>query len=297
MPNTQGIRANDWRNYLTTIDEVEQLTGYDFYENLPDAVENSIEAGVDGVNPPGTANQTINVAEDSSVSITLDAAGSGSLTYEIVSQPTNGSLDAATGATRIFTPNPDFNGTSSFTFRVKQGAQNSNVSTVTINVTEVNDAPVAAADSKTTQRNTTLTFAATDLTVNDNPGAANESGQTLAVTQVSSIAQTHGTVSLSGGQITYAPEANYSGPAAFDYQVCDNGTTGGAADIKCSIGTVNVSVSMVNAPGFEGDVASRPNGDGSIFSDDVVQVRKFLNTTDTADQTTDCRDYAEYTGY
>jgi hypothetical protein len=59
---------------------------------LPDAIENSVEAGVDGNNPPGTANQFVSVAEDNSVSITLDAVGSGDLTYEIVSQPTNGSL-------------------------------------------------------------------------------------------------------------------------------------------------------------------------------------------------------------
>jgi hypothetical protein len=38
--------------------------------------------------------------------------------------------------------------------------------------------------------------------------------------------------------------------------------------------------------GFEGDVASRPNGDGVIQSNDVVQVRRFLNTADTADTTT-----------
>jgi hypothetical protein len=38
--------------------------------------------------------------------------------------------------------------------------------------------------------------------------------------------------------------------------------------------------------GFEADVASRPNGDGSILSDDVVQIRRFLNGTHTPDQTT-----------
>lgn len=33
--------------------------------------------------------------------------------------------------------------------------------------------------------------------------------------------------------------------------------------------------------GYEADVAQRPNGDGSILSDDVVQVRRFLNGTNT----------------
>ena len=56
MPNHNSINS-DWHAYLTTVDAVETLTGYDFFANVPDIVENSIEAGVDGNNPPGTDNQ------------------------------------------------------------------------------------------------------------------------------------------------------------------------------------------------------------------------------------------------
>jgi DNA/RNA endonuclease G (NUC1) len=55
MPNTQGIRTsnpNDWEAYLTTVDQVEIVTGYDFFSNLPDPVETCVEAGINGVNPP-----------------------------------------------------------------------------------------------------------------------------------------------------------------------------------------------------------------------------------------------------
>jgi hypothetical protein len=55
MPNTQGIRtndSNDWQAYLKTVDEVEQLTGYDFFANLHDPIERCVEAGRNGVNPP-----------------------------------------------------------------------------------------------------------------------------------------------------------------------------------------------------------------------------------------------------
>lgn len=38
--------------------------------------------------------------------------------------------------------------------------------------------------------------------------------------------------------------------------------------------------------GMEADVAVRPNGDGSILSDDVVQIRRFLNATHTPDPMT-----------
>ncbi len=51
MPNTQGIRTTPWETYITTVDAVEALTGYDFYSNLPDPVERCVEAGLNGVNP------------------------------------------------------------------------------------------------------------------------------------------------------------------------------------------------------------------------------------------------------
>ena len=52
MPNVDSIREIDWQTYLTSVDEVEELTGYDLFANLPDAVEYCVEAGVNGENPP-----------------------------------------------------------------------------------------------------------------------------------------------------------------------------------------------------------------------------------------------------
>jgi len=52
MPNTQGIRNNPWENYLTNVDAVETLTGYDFFSDLPQATQQCIEAGTNGNNPP-----------------------------------------------------------------------------------------------------------------------------------------------------------------------------------------------------------------------------------------------------
>src|SRR5262249_38319438 len=63
IPNTQGIRNTPWQNYITTVDAIEALTGYDFFSNLPEAVQNCVEAGTNGTNPPGTANQSASTAE------------------------------------------------------------------------------------------------------------------------------------------------------------------------------------------------------------------------------------------
>ena len=51
MPNIQGIRNDPWENYLTTVDAVEALTGYNFFSDLPEPIQRCIEAGTDGNNP------------------------------------------------------------------------------------------------------------------------------------------------------------------------------------------------------------------------------------------------------
>jgi DNA/RNA endonuclease G (NUC1)/PKD repeat protein len=46
MPNMPGIRNVPWQTYLTTVDQIEALTGYDLLARLPDKVENAVEAGI-----------------------------------------------------------------------------------------------------------------------------------------------------------------------------------------------------------------------------------------------------------
>jgi DNA/RNA endonuclease G (NUC1) len=135
MPNIQGIRNNDWHQYLTTVNAVEAQTGYDFFANVSDAIENSIEAGTDGVNPPGTEGQSVTTKEDTPKDITLNAVSPNDipLTYSIVTGPSHGTL-VGTGANRTYTPNAGYLGSDSFTFRVNNGQANSNISTVNITV-------------------------------------------------------------------------------------------------------------------------------------------------------------------
>ncbi|HEX6085767.1 MAG TPA: DNA/RNA non-specific endonuclease [Thermoanaerobaculia bacterium] len=267
MPNVQGIRNDDWQNYVTTVDAVEALTGYDFFENVADAVENAIEAGKNGVNPPGLDHQSFSTNEDDAKSFTFEAANpnDGALTYTIVTPPSHGTLSGS-GATQTYTPAPDFNGSDSFTFRVSNGSLTSNVATMTITVLEVNDAPVAADDALSTNEDAALQFGAGSLTNNDHPGA-NESSQTLTVSSVSATTTTNGTVSLAGGVVTYTPAPNYHGPASFRYTLCDNGLTRGSADSLCATATVNVNVASVNdAPSVSIAVAATASEGSAVVA-------------------------------
>lgn len=46
MPNNNSV-VSDWKQYRVSVDYVESMTGYDFFSNVPDAIENTIESTVD----------------------------------------------------------------------------------------------------------------------------------------------------------------------------------------------------------------------------------------------------------
>lgn len=46
LPNSGAINS-DWRTYGVSVDQVEALTGYDFFSNVSASTQSVIEAGVD----------------------------------------------------------------------------------------------------------------------------------------------------------------------------------------------------------------------------------------------------------
>jgi CSLREA domain-containing protein len=206
---------------------------------------------------PVATDDTADTDEDTALNyiavLTNDTDVNGdSLSVSSVTQPSNGSASLVNGEVN-YTPAGNYNGPDSFTYTVSDGKGGTDTATVNLTVNAVNDAPVAADDTKTTDEDTPLTFPSSDLVGNDDEGAPDESGQTLTVTEV--FDGTHGTVDLgTDGNITFTPEANYHGDATFDYRVCDNGDPS-----ECSVETavVTVTVSPVNdAPGAVNDSAT-----------------------------------------
>jgi hypothetical protein len=93
-------------------------------------------------NPPVAYDQSVTTAEDTAKGITLTAtdADNDSLTYSIVTGPTHGIL-SGTPPNVAYTPGSNYNGADSFTFKAYDGQAYSNVATVSITVTPVNDPP------------------------------------------------------------------------------------------------------------------------------------------------------------
>jgi hypothetical protein len=197
---------------------------------------------------PVADDQSVTTNEDTAREVTLSASDveGDALDYAIVSAPRHGIL-SGTGATLTYTPADEYRGPDSFTFKASDGTAASDPATVSIAVNAVNDAPVANEDTKSTSEDTPLVFAARQLLGNDDPGPANESGQTLTVTAVDQAV--NGQVSLgTNGNITFTPATDFNGQASFEYTVCDNGSPSECSEM---IVIVNVTMSPVNdAPTF-----------------------------------------------
>src|SRR5207253_941497 len=159
-----------------------------------------------------------------------------------------------------------YNGADSFTYTVTDNGTTNGVSdpksataTVSVTVTEVNDAPTAANDSATVAEDGSVTV---DRRTNDRPVPANESSQTLAVTAVG--APSPGAVPFTGRSASSTPFRSYNGADSFTYTVTDNGTTNGVSDPKSATAMVIVTVTEVNdAPTAVADTATVAE-DGSV---------------------------------
>ena len=151
----------------------------------------------------------VTVAEDGQVTVNLVASDieNDTLTYSIVSGPSNGTL-TGTGASRVYTPNLNYYGSDSFTYKVNDGQVDSNVSTVSITVNSVNDAPVSQSVAVTV---------AEDGQVTVNLVASDIENDTLTYSIVSG--PSNGTLTGTGASRVYTPNLNYYGSDSFTYKV------------------------------------------------------------------------------
>jgi VCBS repeat-containing protein len=193
------------------------------------------------------------------------------LTVQLVSEPTHGVLTANADGSFKYTPAADYHGLDSFTYCACDGTAASNVATVTISITPVNDPPVAAADAYSAPEDTPLTILPSDLLAND----TDADGDPLTVQLVSG--PTHGVLTLSaGGVFTYAPAANFNDTDSFTYRVTD-----GTAD--SNVATVTLTVTAVNdAPAFELTQRIQVTLDTSGFANTEAQLAWDLLNGDSA---------------
>src|SRR5207249_19421 len=125
-------------------------------------------------------------------------------------------------------PADNYNGPDSFTFKANDGTVDSAIATVAVTVTPANDAPVATAQSVTTNQDTAKAISLT---------ASDVDGDTL--TYVVVTAPTHGTLSGTAPNLTYTPAAGYFGSDSFTFKANDGTVDSAAATVSLTVAHVN----------------------------------------------------------
>jgi large repetitive protein len=205
---------------------------------------------INPVNDAPVANDdTATTAEDRAVTINVlandtDVDGDRLTVDGIVTGPENGTAEIVNNQI-VYTPDQDYNGPDSLTYRVADGNGGFDEATVTIDVTPVNDAPVAVADEVTTDEDTPVVI---DALAND----TDVDGDALTITGVGRAQFGVATIAEDGRSITYTPNADANGTDSFSYTISDGALT--------ATSTVTVVVNPVN--------------DAPVANDDTVTTRE-----------------------
>jgi len=184
---------------------------------------------------PQTFDDAVTTAEDTPATIAalandLDANQPGFIPV-VVSGPAHGQVAVNADGSFGYTPDKDWFGEDSFSYKLSDSRVDSNVSTVSISVTPVNDAPVTAGMQLATLEDTPLVI---DLLAQ----ASDVDSTTLTAHIVDGPA--HGVLAANAdGTVTYTPNADFNGEDSFTYRVNDG-------ELDSSLATVTVAVASVN---------------------------------------------------
>ncbi|MDV3442946.1 retention module-containing protein [Pseudomonas otitidis] len=296
-----NFKSGDWSYTAPSglSGNVSEVVGYSISDADKDGTNGQLTINVTATNDaPVAVNDTFTTAEDSPLTITADGlfgsdgtgpvndrdGDSGSFTAIKVTQlASNGvltlngvavtlnqviSLSDINANKLVFVPDGNENGApyATFKYQVSDGTTFSNAATVTINVTAVNDAPVAVDDNLTTAEDTSLTITTTALFGADGTGPLNDSDvdsasfTNIRITQLASdgvlklngvavtLNQVISLADITAGKLVFVPDGNENGSpyATFQYQVSDGSLYSNAATVTIAVTPVNDAPVAVN---------------------------------------------------
>ena len=223
-------------------------------DGADDSNSSTLTITVNGINDAPIANNVTTQMDENKVggryqpvTVTLNASDvdGDNLTYALVAGPANGSVGDISNNEIIYTPNQDFNGTDTFTYKANDGVEDSNEATVTVTINPVDDPPTTENMSVETDEDVALeiSFPATDV-----------DGESLSYSIEDWVS--NGTLELTNNIVNYTPDLNWSGNVSFTYKAND-----GISD--SNISTVTINVNAVNDPPVSEDIPVETEEDGA----------------------------------
>jgi len=224
----------------------------------------TVTIGVSEVNgAPIAEDGSVTTDEDTAMAITLVATDPDMdpLIYSVVDDPTQGVV-SGTPPLVTYTPNDDFNGSDSFTFRVNDGQLDSNLAVISITVNSINDAPVAFDQGVETDEDIDLNITLTASDVELDP-----------LTYNLLDGPTNGTITGTAPDLTYSPNENFNGADSFTFVANDGMEDSNVATVSIDVAAVNdppvaLDQDLVVEVGFDLSVvlgADDPDGDSLGF--------------------------------
>ncbi len=213
---------------------------------------------------PVASPQNLSTNEDTPFNILLGATDVdtpiANLTFRLVTPPAHGTL-SGTAPSLIYTPSANFNGADAFSFVASDGASDSNIAQIALQVLAINDAPIAHAQQLSTDEDTPLNIvlSASDI---ETP-VANLNLRIVAAPE-------HGTLSGTAPNLIYTPDVNFNGADRFTFTAND-----GALD--SNLATIELQVLAVN----DAPVAIRQQ----LTADNATPLRITLGATDVDNDT------------
>lgn len=255
-------------------------------------VDRTLTAEACSNQPPAAADDTYSTSEDSELGVGAPGVLTNDtdpdddpLTAILVDDVLNGILSLSGDGSFTYVPDPDFSGADSFTYKVSDGMSESNVATVTISVTEVNDAPVAGDDAYSTVEDMPINIVAPGVLEND----TDADGDVLSAVLVSN--PTSGVLTLNAdGSFGYTPNAEFGGSDSFVYTASDGTASSPEATATINVTPVNdPPMIVIVEPDGVGDTADLAFTiewvDGDVDSDASIALGRSSSDT-CGDETT-----------
>jgi large repetitive protein len=185
---------------------------------------------------PVAAPDTVTIDEDTDIRIDAISNDSdpdgGLLTVESLTAPVNGTAVVARDGAISYQPRKDFSGIDSFDYVVGDDGGSTAISTITVTVNPINDAPTAADDKHRLEIDASEEI---DVLQNDQ----DPDGPQVFLTIMAQ--PSHGSAFVTGNNtISYVPEAKFEGYDSVEYQYSD-GYLSSSATVSITIGDPNTA--------------------------------------------------------
>ena len=166
---------------------------------------------------------------DQTGTVTCSDGDDDEMTYTKVGNPTHGTATVDADGDWTYSPDANYHGSDSFTFRANDGSVNSTAVAMSITVTSVNDAPSCADDTSSGNEEAaqTGTLSCTDV-----------DGDDLSYGKVGD--PTDGTATVdTNGDWTYTPDPDFQGSDAFTFRANDGSVDSNAATMSITVNGTN----------------------------------------------------------